>query len=48
MQVLQEAQEQLSTAKGRARNADDAVQKLTTARCEKLRAEYERKHGATS
>ena len=48
MQMLQEAQEQLSSAERRARNADDVVLKLTTARFEKIRAEYKRKYGAAS
>ena len=48
MQVLLAAQGQLSTAERRARSADDVVLKLTTARFEKIRAEYERKYGAAS
>ena len=48
MQVRQEAQEQLGTAKRRASNADDVFLKLTTAQCEKIRAEDERKYGAAS
>ena len=48
MDVIQAAQEQMRTAERRAKDADDVLLKLTTARFEKIRADYERKYGASS